>query len=50
MLALMMIPALAHGCTVCVLVPGPCPASSPLASEVTRAVMLPLPSIGWRAK
>src|SRR6185312_15513813 len=57
-LALTMIPALDHGCTPGVIpaVGEPPPASvapwveySPV-SDVTRAVMLPLPSSGWRTK
>ncbi len=50
-LALMMIPALAHGTRPGrVPVPGPFPDGIRPVSEVTRTVMLPLPASGWRTK
>jgi ABC-type microcin C transport system permease subunit YejB len=50
-LALMMIPALAHGTRPgFVAVPGPFPAGIRPVSEVTRTVTLPLPASGWRTK
>ncbi len=55
--ALMMSPALAHGCTpgdmpavgFCPAATAPCVEYSPV-SEVTRTVMLPSPANGWRTR